>query len=213
MTKQITTRQQDVLEIIKRTIENTGEPPTLGELQILLGISTKRGVVNHLRALEKKGLITRTSQARGIRLSENIFAESVVNLNILGFANAGSPLVYANEQQLGVLRVDKSLLPVTKDVFALEIKGDSMNRRTIKGTNLSNGNFAIVAKGYPVEDGDVVLAIIDDCATIKTLKRDKNMIVLYPESTNPVHRPIYLELGEQEYIYGKVIGVLDNPIH
>lgn len=212
MTKKLTSTQQKILDIIKSSIENKGTPPSLGELQEELGISTKRGVVNHLKALEKKGMIVRTSEARGIKLTENIFGQFIMNVNILGYANAGAPLVYAQEETLGVLRVDKSLLPVSKDMFALEVKGDSMNKRIVNGTQLTNGNFAIVAKNHPVKNGDVVLAIIDECATIKTFRKDRNMIVLYPESTNLVHKPIYLSPSEEEeLIYGKVVAVLDNP--
>lgn len=211
MTKKLTQKQQLVLDIIRSYIERTGEPPTLSELQDDLDITTKRGVVSHLNALERKGMLVRTSEARGITLSEDIYGERVMEVNILGYANAGSPLVYAQEETLGVLRIDRSLLPVSEGVFAVEIKGDSMNNRLINGTKLDNGNFAIVAKNVPVQDNDVVLAIIDECATIKTLKKDGKMLVLYPQSTNLVHRPIYLRPNENEVIYGKVIAVLKNP--
>jgi len=212
MFKKLTKRQNKVLEVIKHYLAETGFPPSLGELQEELGIGTKRGVVNHLKALEKKGVIARTSEARGIRLTENLASDNILNINILGYANAGSPLVYAQEQMVGTLRVQKTLLPVTQDIFALEIKGDSMNKRLIQGTLVKNGNFAIVAKNHPIQNGDVVLAIIDECATIKTYKKDKGILVLYPESTNTSHRPIYLSRNDGEVIYGKVIAVLDNPI-
>ncbi|KXK27306.1 MAG: LexA repressor [candidate division WS6 bacterium OLB20] len=172
---------------------------------------TKRAVVKHLEALEKKGRILRSSKPRGIKLIE-VQNENLMTMNILGYANAGAPLVYAEEQKIGVLRIDKSLLPVTKNVFALVVKGDSMNRRKLNGTALTNGNYAIVANDQPVSNGDVVLAIIDGCATIKSYRRDGGIIVLYPESTNSAHRPIYLSSDSDGTIYGKVISVLANPV-
>lgn len=212
MTNKLTSKQQTILKIIKNTINKNGTPPSLSELQNVLKIKTKRGVVNHLRALEKKGMIIRTSKARGIKLTENIYGQFIMDVRILGFANAGSPLVYADEKNMGVLRIEKTLLPVTTNIFALEIKGDSMNKKSINGTLLKNSNFAIIAKDHNVQDGDVVLAIIDDCATIKTFKSDRSLFVLYPESTNKLHKPIYLNRLEEKVIYGKVIAVLENPV-
>lgn len=212
MLSTLTQRQYEILEIVKSFIQETGHSPSLSELERTLGI-TRRGVVKHLQALERKGLISRTSSSRSIILSGTQGGQMFMDVNILGYANAGAPMVIAQEQQLGYLRVKRSLLPVTKDVFALMIKGDSMNRREVDGGKLADGKYAVVAKNVDVHDGDVVLAIIDDCATIKTYKRDRNVIVLYPESTNTRHRPFYLDAQDNlsSSIYGKVIAVLDNP--
>jgi repressor LexA len=208
----LTQKQEKVISFIKDNMSQSGKAPSLTELMQYMNISTKRGVVNHLNALEKKGALTRTSESRGIKLTEDIFADNIVKVNILGYANAGSPLIYTQDEQIGVLRVNKTLLPISKDIFAVEIKGDSMNKKVINGVEMDNGNFAIVSKNQPIVDGDAVLAIIDDCATIKTIKKDKQMIVLYPESTNSMHKPIYLPMFEKNSIYGKVIAVLSNPM-
>jgi repressor LexA len=210
MASYLTTKQKQFFDFLRTYIEENQFAPTLSELQQYFGI-TKRGIVKHLEALERKGFIGRNSESRGIQLLTTTASMSFRNLNILGYANAGSPMVIAQEQQIGTLRVKKTLLPVFKDLFALIIKGDSMNRRLLNGSPLSNGNYAIVARDQEVRDGDVVLAIIDNCATIKTIKKDRQMIVLYPESTNPVHKPIYLSRDDGEVIYGKVISVLENP--
>ncbi|MEI7579045.1 MAG: transcriptional repressor LexA [bacterium] len=211
MPEKLTSKQQQLVELIRNSLDKKGVSPSLSELMEAMHISTKRGVVNHLKALEKKGIIMRSSEARSIKLTENVYGQFILNVNILGYANAGTPMVYANEQIVGTLRVKKTLLPVTNDIFALEIKGDSMNKRLIQGTLLKNGNFAIVAKNIPINNGDVVLAIIDECATIKTFQKDKRVMVLYPDSTNKVHKPIYLSPEDHDMIYGKVIAVLDNP--
>lgn len=212
MTHSITSRQNEILSLIKSFIKETGQSPTLSELERALGI-TRRGVVKHLQALEKKGLISRSASTRGITLRETQTGQMFIDVSILGYANAGAPMVIAQEQQLGYLRINRSLLPVTKDMFALMIRGDSMNNREVDGGKLEDGKYAVVARNVEVNNGDVVLAIIDHCATIKTYKRDRNIIVLYPESTNSRHRPFYLDAGEESGadIYGKVVAVLDNP--
>jgi len=212
MTYTITGRQSEILNVIKTFITETGHSPSLSELERTLGI-TRRGVVKHLQALERKGLINRTPQSRSITLSGNREGQMFMDVSILGYANAGSPMVIAEEQQLGYLRVRRSLLPVSRDVFALQIKGDSMNKREIQGRKLADGKFAVIAKNQEVHNGDAVLAIIDNCATIKTYKQDKDIIVLYPESTNNQHKPFYLDARTDgnSLIYGKVIAVLDNP--
>ena len=211
MSDYLTPAQENTLNQIRKFLLTRGYAPTLSELQAVLGGITKRAVVKHLEALEKKGRIQRSSKPRGIKLLE-VTDNSMVSTNILGFANAGSPMVFAEEQKVGTLRIDKSLLPVTKNVFALIIKGDSMNRRKINNARLDNGNYAIVSNNQDVRNGDVVLAIIDNCATIKTYRRDGMMVVLYPESTNKLHKPIYLSRHSDGIIYGKVIAVLNNPL-
>ena len=106
----LTEKQRRVMEIIRDFFLEQGYAPSLGELQQLLGISTKRGVVNHLNSLEKKGFIIRTSEARGIKLVEEEEYEYLVGIPILGYANAGTPLAMAEEDRLGVLHVEKKLL-------------------------------------------------------------------------------------------------------
>lgn len=207
----LTSRQQLVLDTIEGYWNNNSTSPSLGELQQLLNIKTKRGVVNHLNALEKKGYLMRSSAARSIKLTDQIRSDGIAHVDILGFANAGAPMTYAEQEKVGTLRIAKTLLPITDGLFALEIKGDSMDQKVINGTTLRNGNFAIISKTQQAASGDAVLAIIDECATIKTLKQDKKVIVLYPESSNMVHQPIYLSSSEADSIHGKVISVLENP--
>ena len=109
----LTAKQDLVLRVIRDYFLQNGFAPSLSELQVLLDIATKRGVVNHLIALEKKGYILRTSEPRGIRMlegNEEPVYEYLIGVPILGYANAGTPLVGAEEENLGVLRVDKNIL-------------------------------------------------------------------------------------------------------
>lgn len=211
MNPYITEKQQKVLTIVRDFYLENGYAPSLSELQKLLKINTKRGVVNHLSALEKKGFIIRTSEARGIQLVEEEEYEYLIGIPILGYANAGTPLAIAEEDRLGVLHIDKTLLKNKKDVFALIVKGDSMNQKIINGKNLKDGSYILVSKDAEVNNGDAVVAVLDNSATVKTLKINEDMIVLYPESDNPKHNPIYLDKYSNSLINGKVLMVLDNP--
>lgn len=209
----LTSKQDKVLKILRDFYLDNGYAPSLTELQDLLGISTKRGVVSHLIALEKKGYIMRTSEPRGIHLIEDDepVYEYLIGIPVLGYANAGTPLVSAEEENLGIINIQKKLLKGRKNLFSVIIKGDSMDKRVLGGVTLQNGSYLIVQKDAEITDGDVVVAIIDNSATVKNFKRSKDMVVLYPESSNPRHKPIYLDKESESIINGKVIKVLENP--
>lgn len=216
----LTEKQEKVLRVIRDYYLDNGIAPSLGELQSMLEISTKRGVVSHLEALEKKGYIIRTSEPRGITIlgeiedyeqEEEPNYEYLVGIPILGYANAGTPLVSAQEENLGVLKLEPSLLNKKENLFGLIVKGDSMNMCNVDGKLLSNGSYLVVQKDSDFEDGDVVVAIIDGGATVKKIQRNEDMVILYPKSNNPIHKPIYLDVNSDLLINGKVIKVLDNP--
>mgnify|MGYP002683122430 FL=1 len=160
----LTQKQEEVLRIIKDCYLENGYAPSLNELKEKLGISTKRGVVAHLIALEKKGFIFRTGQPRGIHMVENddqIVYDYLVGVPILGYANAGIPMVVAEEENLGVLKIDRNMLGKKKNLFSLIIKGDSMDLAKIDGETLGDSKYIVVQKDAEFEDGDIVVAIID----------------------------------------------------
>lgn len=205
----LTFKQTQVLEFIQSYIAQRREAPSLKEIQVALGIGTKRGVVQYLEALEKKGLLVRTGEARGLRVTDTAASNGdFLYIPILGYANAGSPLIYSDNEMRGRLQVDRTLVPRNRELFAVTIKGDSMNQKAIGQQMLSDGSHAVIDPNAQVTDGDPVLAIIDNCATIKSIKHQPDQIVLYPESSNPVHRPIYVSAANQALINGKVVAVL-----
>lgn len=211
MSRDLTLKQRQVLELIRNYIQENDQSPTLPELQAELEIKTKRGVVKHLMALEKKGYVYRNGKPRGIVLTDPNYVQNTYGIPILGFANAGKPLVFAEEDVIGTLQVDKELVKNNSNTFALIVKGDSMNLKKVDRVPISDGNYAIVRKGADFRNGDPVLAVINNAATIKSFKKSHNSIILYPESSNPVHTPIYIRDGNDFYINGKVIAVLENP--
>ena len=209
----LTSKQDKVLRVIRDCFLDKGYAPSLTELQKLLNISTKRGVVSHLIALERKGYIMRTSEPRGIHLvgdEEPVF-EYLIGIPVLGYANAGTPLVSAEEENIGVINVHRKIVKGKKDLFSLIIKGDSMNQKELEGTLFSNGSYLIIQKDVEINDGDAVVAIIDNSATVKNFKRSGDVVILYPESSNPKHKPIYLSEDSESILNGKVIKVLENP--
>jgi repressor LexA len=209
----LTSKQDKVLKVLRDFYLDNGYAPSLTELQKLLNISTKRGVVSHLIALENKGYIMRTSEPRGIHLveEEEPNYEYLIGIPVLGYANAGTPLVSAEEENMGIINIQKKLLKGRKNMFSLIIKGDSMDQRVLGGQIMKNGSYLIVQKDAEIENGDVVVAIIDNSATVKNIKRTDDMVILYPDSSNPKHKPIYLEKDSESIINGKVIKVLENP--
>lgn len=211
----LTKKQELVLRLIKQYYLDRGTAPSLGELQQNLGTSTKRGVVIHLEALERKGYIFRTGEPRGIHVidgnDEDIVYDYLVGIPILGYANAGIPLVSAQEENLGVLKVGHSLIGEKKGLFSLVVKGDSMDLAQIDGNSIVEGAYIVVQKDSSIDDGDIVVAIVENCATVKKFKRSGDMIILYPNSSNPINKPIYLDSNSNTMINGKVIKVLENP--
>jgi repressor LexA len=211
----LTKKQEKVLKIIRKSYLESGQAPSLGELQEFLNISTKRGVVNHLLALEKKGYILRTGEPRGIHIvddDDKIVYDYLVGVPILGYANAGTPMVSTEEENLGVLKVDPKLIGKKKNLFSLIVKGDSMDMADVDGKNITEGSYLVVHKDADITNGDIVVAILDNSATVKRFKKGKKIITLYPESSNPVNQPIFLDKDTDVMFNGKVIKVLENPI-
>lgn len=212
----LTEKQELVLKAIRDFFIANSYAPSLTELQRILAITTKRGVVIHLLALERKGYIIRTNEPRGIKLvdeeEDSIAFEYMVGIPILGYVNAGTPLVSAVEENLGMLKVQGKILgKIKKGLFSVIVKGDSMNEEMVDGTKISDGNYLIVDKDSTIENGDVVVAIIENSATVKKIKRSKDMVVLYPNSSNPIHQPIFINKDWSGLINGKVIKVLEKP--
>lgn len=86
-----------------------------------------------------------------------------------------------------------------------------MDLSTIEGKNIIDGSYLIVQKDAEINDGDTVVAVVENSATVKKIKKEKDLIILYPESSNPLNQPIYLDKDTDTVFNGKVIKVLENP--
>ena len=202
---QLTERQQVVLEAIRVWIKEHGYPPTIRELGQRIGIKSLRGVTTHLETLVKKGALTRTRGARGLRvlIGETAVAlESAMRIPILGRVAAGQPLL-AQEHVEGQLSVDAALLGKAASAsphFALKVRGESMVQAAIL-----DGDYVIARQQSDAENGDIVVALLGDEATVKRFVKDNGQIRLQP--AHPTMEPIILTPQHSLAILGKVIAV------
>lgn len=202
---ELTSEQKRVYSFIIRYRQQTGFPPTVREIAQGLGYKSPNNVRQHLRLIEQKGFIRLLAgKARGIEITS--FEENVpdevdegVSVPLIGTVAAGKPIT-AIENVDGYLTLDKSIFK-GEGLFALRIKGDSMN-----GMGILNGDIVVVRKKSTAEHGEVVVVIIDGDATLKRFIREGNRILLRAE--NPVYSDIVLSSSSSIQIAGKLVGVI-----
>ncbi|WP_437887364.1 transcriptional repressor LexA [Phytobacter sp. V91] len=199
--KALTARQQEVFDLIRDRINQTGMPPTRAEIAQQLGFRSPNAAEEHLKALARKGVLEIVSGAsRGIRLL--IEEEEDAGLPLIGRVAAGEPLL-AQQHIEGHYQVDASLFKPNAD-FLLRVSGMSM-----KDIGIMDGDLLAVHKTQDVRNGQVVVARIDDEVTVKRLKKQGNTVHLLPE--NSEFSPIVVNLREQNFtIEGLAVGVIRN---
>ena len=212
-----------VLDFIRQSIADRGYPPTLREIGARMGIRSTNGVNDHLRALERKGYLTRedmksralrptahansantNGDARGasgrtaIPASED---EDVIDVQVLGRVAAGLPL-FAEEHVIDTVRVDRGLLKGGREVFGLRVHGDSMIE-----AGILNGDYIFVRKQLTANRGDIVVALIGDEATVKYYFPEKDYVRFQP--ANKTMAPILVRAMDFKptMLLGVVVGV------
>jgi len=198
--KALTARQQEVYDLIRDHIAQTGMPPTRAEIALRLGFRSPNAAEEHLKALQRKGVIEIVAGAsRGIRL---LMEEEDEGLPLIGRVAAGEPLL-AEQHIESHYKVDASLFRPSAD-FLLRVSGMSM-----KDIGILDGDLLAVHKTQDVRNGQVVVARIDDEVTVKRLKKHGNLVHLLPENTE--FEPIVVDLREQNFsIEGLAVGVIRN---
>jgi repressor LexA len=208
--KELTERQRSVLEFIRRYSRERGYPPTIREIRDAFHLKSNRGVVDHLKALERKGHIKRApgspraieigSAAEGPHGRERSSRGAAAYL-VAGNIRAGRPEPPAGETDREIL-LDDSLFGERGD-FVLEVKGDSMI-----DDHIVPGDLLVVRKVRECESGSLVVALVDGEATVKRYIRSGSRVTLQP--ANRKYRPIVLsENGSPDCtVVGKVIGVI-----
>lgn len=205
MAKKLTKRQQTVLETIRAWIRKRGYPPTIRELGVQLGIKSLRGVTTHLDAIAKKGFLKREPRARSISLLDLMEPfERALRLPVVGRVRAGEPLL-AQEHVEGHVVIDGGWLgvsPVTDDSqhFALKVKGDSMIN-----AGILDGDHVVVRQQPTAEDGEIVVALLGEEATVKRFYKEEDRIRLQPE--HPTMEPLIVAKPQTVTILGKVVAV------
>lgn len=192
-------KRREILEYIKEMILKKGYPPAVREICEAVHLKSTSSVHSHLESLEKNGYIRRDpTKPRTIEILDDDFAltrRELVNVPVIGTVAAGVPIL-AEQNIEDYLPIPAEILP-NKEVFMLKVKGNSMIE-----AGIYNGDKVIVAKQPNAENGDKVVALVDDSATVKTFYKENGHFRLQPENSSM--DPIILDQVE---ILGKVIGL------
>jgi repressor LexA len=209
----LTQRQQMVLDFIRQSIHDRGYPPTLREIGARMGIRSTNGVNDHLRALERKGYLTREDMksralrptALGAPVGEATLEPAndvdLVEVQVVGRVAAGFPLL-AQEHVIDTVRIDRTLVKGGREVFGLKVHGDSMVE-----AGILSGDYIFVKKQLTANRGEIVVALIGDEATVKYYFPEKDHVRFQPANKNMA--PIYVRLSDFKptMLLGIVVGV------
>ncbi|MFC1646278.1 transcriptional repressor LexA [Candidatus Omnitrophota bacterium] len=189
----ITPKQRKILRFIQDKISKEGRPPTIREIASWFGFKSTGTVRDYLKVLAKKGYLKLTpKKSRAIELAKNI----AFRIPIIGQITAGVPNL-AYEEIDEYLNLENFLSSADKEIYALRVKGDSM-----VGKNIFDGDLALVKRQPVADNGDVIAALLESEATIKTLRKKHNKA--YLEAANKHYSPISKEFK----IIGKVIATI-----
>ena len=196
----ISSKQQEILEYIKQEILNKGYPPAVREICEAVHLKSTSSVHSHLETLEKNGYIRRDpTKPRAIEIIDdnfNLTRREVVNVPILGQVAAGQPLL-AVENIENYFPIPTEFMP-NAETFMLKVKGDSMIN-----AGIFNGDKILVQKQSDAQNGDIVVALVDDSATVKTFYKENGHYRLQTE--NDTMDPIIVN---ECSILGKVFGIM-----
>ena len=199
----LTNRQAAILDYIKTEIQTKGYPPAVREICEAVGLSSPSTVHAHLNTLESKGYIRRDPQKpRALEVLDSsqptfISSHEIVDIPLLGKINAGLP-AFAEENIEEYFPLPLDYFHSNRSLFMLRVNGESMIE-----AGILHGDLLIVESAQTAHNGDIVVALIDDEATVKTFYREENRIRLQPE--NSTMEPIYVDHCE---IIGKPIGLM-----
>lgn len=192
----LTRRQREILDFINRKIESRGFPPTIRDIGTAFEIKSPNGVMCHLKALEKKGFISRQGKsARAIQLNHKPLASHLIPFK--GLVAAGAPIPAIEQDE----KLDLTELFCTSDLFALRVRGKSMIDHHIQ-----DGDIVVIRTQESAQNGEKVVAMIDGEVTLKTLQRRRDQIHLVP--ANDKMEPIIVTPDSDIRILGVLNGVI-----
>jgi repressor LexA len=193
----LTPRQEEILQLIRDTLDATGFPPTRAEIARALGFASANAAEDHLRALARKGAIELTEcVARGIRLAEP------PGLAVIGRVAAGRPIL-AEQHVQGRFHVDPALFSPRAD-YLLKVRGLSM-----RDAGILDGDLLAVHRTSEVRSGQIIVARLENEVTVKRLRRQGSTVELLPE--NPDFEPIVVDLKNDPFeVEGLAVGLIRN---
>ncbi len=197
----LTDRQQQILDYIETHVATHGMPPTVVEIAMAMGLNSGNGVRGHLQALARKGAIELVPNAsRGIKLIARQKRQR--GLPIVGRVAAGAPIL-AEQHIEDYCRIDPALFNPRAD-YLLRVRGESM-----RDIGIFDGDLLAVKRAPSAENGQIVVARLDDEVTVKRLRKKGR--VVYLQAENPDFEPIVVDLKKQALdIEGIAVGVLRN---
>ena len=197
--EQLSDKQQQILEFIKSRILDKGYPPAVREICEAVNLRSTSSVHSHLETLEKNGYIRRDpTKPRAIEIMDDTFnlnRREMVNVPILGNVAAGEPL-FAEENIEDYFPIPAEMVP-NSEVFMLHVRGESMIN-----VGILDGDNVLVQQQSTAKDGEMVVALVEDSATVKTFYKEDGYIRLQPE--NDTMEPIIVPDCQ---ILGKVFGI------
>jgi repressor LexA len=218
--QKLTQRQEMVLQYIQSSITERGYPPTLREIGNFMGIRSTNGVNDHLRALERKGYLTREDmKSRALRPTQingngsnghahngnghdhDAANDNMIEIPILGRVAAGA-LTEAVEQREDTVRIDRMLVGGARDVFGLRVKGESMIK-----AGIHDGDYVFVKKQLEARKGEIIVALVGEEATCKYYYPESDRVRLVPANDQMNDIVIPKHDWRSTQILGVVVGI------
>jgi repressor LexA len=201
--RELTPRQKQILEMIQEFIAASGMPPTRAEIAAALGFKSANAAEEHLRALQRKGVLDLLPGAsRGIQLKDSL--RDQMGLPLVGRVAAGSPIL-AEEHIEAHYKIDPQLFR-PKPHYLLRVQGMSM-----KNAGILDGDLVAVHRTPEVRSRQIIVARLDDEVTVKRYRQNGTIVTLLPE--NEEFEPIEIDLKEQELVIeGVVVGVIRDSL-
>ena len=197
MMSELKDKQLLIYEFLKDFTSQKGYPPTVREICKAVGLKSTSSVHGHLKQLEKEGLIKRDpTKPRALEIVDSVIKKEMINVPIIGKVTAGLPIL-ANENIEDSFPLPLDYVKHNNDLFMLKVSGSSMIK-----AGILDGDLAIIEKTQTASNGDKIVALIENEATLKTFYRENNHIRLQPE--NDEMEPIIVDNCS---ILGKLIGI------
>lgn len=175
--REVNNKQNEIYEFLKTYADNKGYPPSVREICEAVGLKSTSSVHGHLKRLESKGLIKRDpTKPRALEIIDSSIKKEMVNIPIVGKVTAGMPIL-ASENVEDIFPIPLDYIKHNKELFMLNISGDSMIN-----AGIFDGDLAIIEKCQTARNGEIVVALIENEATIKRFYKEENHIRLQPEN-------------------------------